>query len=84
MCFKASSKRTSPVGVSDFNMIFLVKKNYLLFKTFFNLVTLKKYLEHRPRRLIPAFSSSTRPLRPNSIKIHPRRPLDMQSFQNEV
>lgn len=42
------------------------------------------YLEHNPRRLIPAFSNSTRPLSPNSIKIHPRSPLDMQSFQNDV
>ena len=35
-------------------------------------------------RRIPVFSSSIRPLRPNSIIIHPRRPDEMQSFQNDV
>ena len=42
------------------------------------------FLPKRDRFLIPPFSSSTRPLNPSSINIQPRRPLDMQSFQNEV
>lgn len=44
----------------------------------------RSYLEHSPRLLMPAFSSSIRPRSPNSIKIHPRSPLEMQSFQNDV
>lgn len=35
-------------------------------------------------RRIPAFSSSMRPRRPSSIRMHPRNPLDMASFQNDV
>lgn len=34
--------------------------------------------------LMPPFSSSTRPLRPNSMRMQPLSPLDMQSFQNDV
>ena len=63
ICFSASSKRTSPVGVSDFN-------TSLLLATFFF--------------LIPCFSNSTRPLNANSMRMHPRKPLEIQSFQNDV
>ena len=35
-------------------------------------------------RLMPVFSSSMRPLRPSSISMQPRRPDDIQSFQNDV
>ena len=40
--------------------------------------------ERRPRRLMPLFSNSTRPLRPSSTIIQPRRPEEIQSFQNDV
>lgn len=63
ICFKASSSKTSPVGVS------LLTSN-LRFS--------------RLLRLMPAFSNSMRPRMPNSMRIHPRSPLDMQSFQNDV
>ncbi len=36
------------------------------------------------RRRTPVFSSSIRPRRPNSVKIQPRKPDDIQSFQNDV
>ncbi len=36
------------------------------------------------RRRAPVFSSSTRPRNPNSVKIQPRKPDDIQSFQNDV
>lgn len=42
------------------------------------------FLDSNPFLLIPALSSSTRPLNPSSMRIHPLRPLDMQSFQNDV
>lgn len=35
-------------------------------------------------RRIPARSNSTRPRKPSSIRMHPRSPLDIQSFQNDV
>jgi len=42
------------------------------------------YLVHRPRRRIPDFSIITRPRSPSSMRMHPRKPLDMQSFQKDV
>lgn len=42
------------------------------------------FLDSSPFLLIPALSSSTRPLNPSSMRIHPLKPLDMQSFQNDV
>lgn len=35
-------------------------------------------------RRAPVFSNSTRPRKPNSVKIHPRKPDEIQSFQNDV
>ena len=35
-------------------------------------------------RRMPVFSNSTRPRRASSTKMQPRRPEDIQSFQNEV
>lgn len=137
MCFRASSRSTSPVGVSDFKIIFLQGEIKLSFFWFYlcrlrgctqmmscsrlrntglsqawKIVKLygqiqwqggrrgqetqklprhqlwtapkENYLEHKPRRRIPAFSSSMRPRSPSSIRMHPRSPLDMQSFQNDV
>jgi hypothetical protein len=63
ICLSASSKSTSPVGVS-----FLITSR-LVETAFF---------------LIPCFSSSTLPRNANSTKIQPLRPLEIQSFQNEV
>lgn len=42
------------------------------------------FLDARLLLLIPGFSSSILPRKPSSIKIHPRRPLEMLSFQNDV
>lgn len=36
------------------------------------------------RRRAPVFSSSTRPRKLSSVRIQPRKPDDIQSFQNDV
>lgn len=84
MCFKASSNRTSPVGVSDFKMIFLQTKYINFCDNDQSNSKSNSYREHKARLLIPAFSNSTRPRNPSSMRIHPLKPLDMQSFQNDV
>ena len=42
------------------------------------------FLPNRDFLRIPALSNSILPLKANSIRIHPRKPLEMQSFQNDV
>lgn len=42
------------------------------------------FLDDKPLLRMPAFSSSAFLRSPNSIKMQPRKPLEMLSFQNDV